>query len=179
MANNKIVAYHGTIKQKAHIILSSGQFLKSPKPTEWLGNGVYFYAYRKHAAIWAQRQVNKIENQNLERNPIILNAELSYTDEQVLDLDNPEQRQVFEEEVNEAWRIANNYLRSLKDTNFDSKSRRWCAACNLFRNMHPEIGITFYTFSTYSQYDHNLIFGKNERQICVNVCSIITNIKEG
>ena len=84
---NKIrnTGYHGTTRTNAEKILQEQRFINSTKANEWLGDGVYFFAYRSDAEWWVK--ANRYKNQKTE----ILKAELAYNEEQLLDLDNSQQ----------------------------------------------------------------------------------------
>ena len=69
---NKIrnTGYHGTTRTNAEKILQEQRFINSTKANEWLGDGVYFFAYRSDAEWWVK--ANRYKNQKTE----ILKAEL-------------------------------------------------------------------------------------------------------
>ena len=83
MTRNRIEGYHGTTKANAMGILSQNHFRNSTKDNEWLGTGVYFFAYAGHAKWWCSHA----RFANCET--VILQAILEYRQEQLLDLDDP------------------------------------------------------------------------------------------
>ena len=57
----KETVYHGTIQQKADAIVKEG-FIESSKDIEWLGTGIYFFAKREDAELWAENEAAKKKN---------------------------------------------------------------------------------------------------------------------
>lgn len=170
MANNEIAAYHGTTKAKARSILTSNTFYSSTKSTDWLGSGVYFFAYKGHAVDWANTEASKSKYYTNE--PAILCAKLSFLDEQLLDLDDPIQMRKFIDVVMCALKEATPHVDA--DLHRMERWRQWCLACNVYRKLYPAIGITVLTFYL----GKNDIFQNNQRQICVSKHSIITSIEQ-
>ena len=83
------------------------------------------------------------------------------------------------QQMRRAYRINQKQL-SLGTTDFfalDEKSR-WCFACNLIRDLCPEIGIIVKTFPLKYSVSECIQFPCVQRQICVSDHSIITCIKE-
>lgn len=168
MEKRKIYGYHGTTQDKADVIVRAQTFLDSSKDNEWLGAGVYFFAYLGHAKWWvAAKRYRGTETS-------ILKSCLEYTDEQLLDLDDPEQLKKVNEVVGEAVRIANESGLTTPSVNLKevSESQKWNFVCNTFRSICPEIGITMYTFMTKSYFD-TIGYRQTQRQICVSDHSII------
>lgn len=132
---------------------------------------MYFFAYLAHAEWWVTHERYK------NRKTAILQAQLTYTDEQLLDLDDPEEIRkinlIFQEAVSK---------RDHREPFFmienPKKEQKQCFACNLIRKICPEIGIIVHTFP--KDIDHNKIslYRGNERQMCVSKQSIISDIKE-
>ena len=61
------IGYHGTLDIRANAIISQNHFIPSSKDTEWLGEGVYFFAHKQHAIDWATREAknHKTQEKNL------------------------------------------------------------------------------------------------------------------
>lgn len=169
MSKIKNIGYHGTTQANAEKILQEQRFINSTKNNEWLGDGVYFFAYQNDAEWWIK--ANRFKNQKTE----ILKADLEYTDKQLLDLDDREQLD----------RVETILLYFIKENNFefnngvDLSSESWdkqiCWACNLIKKISPEIGIIIYTFLGKKHYKY-LPVSATQRQICVSDHSIIRNI---
>lgn len=170
MAMNKIKesVYHGTTDLRAKGILSSG-FSESRKKTEWLGHGIYFFKYQADADWWAQLQIKRVENAG--QNPVVLVTAISYTPDQLLDLDDRDQLQYFSDFFLKALKIAEKEF-SLEVMLRKEKKETWCAACNLFRDAHPDIVVTAYTFQRF-QDRSSFVYWPNQRQFCVSDCGII------
>lgn len=166
--------YHGTIQENANKILSEKRFHESNRENDWLGRGVYFFAYLYHAKWW----ITHSRFQGKETS--ILQAALEYDKEQLLDLDDPENIAVMEELVKNAVEKGANTSNSVSaDVLSVEKSKRWCFACNLYKHLFPEVGIIKYTFSPNKnrtkQYSG---FGENQQQMCVSRPEIIRSIEE-
>ena len=160
--------YHGTTDQRVKGILKSG-FYESRKKTEWLGHGIYFFKYQADADWWAQLQIKRVENAG--QNPVVLVTTISYTPDQLLDLDDWDQLKYFSEFFRKALKIAEKEF-SLEVMLRKEEKKTWCAACNLFREAHPDIVVTAYTFQRFHDYN-NLVYSPNQRQVCVSDRGII------
>ena len=96
--NIKCNAYHGTDINSKETILKEKFFIESSRDNEWAGHGVYFFidknekVAQQHAYDWA-KQFKKIRTDNI---GIIL-AELEYTKEEILDLCDEEDVELFNE----------------------------------------------------------------------------------
>lgn len=170
MYKKKIVGYHGTTRKNAEKIEKEQHFEESSRNSDWLGQGVYFFAYKAHADWWTTHsRYAEIETR-------ILSANLEYTEEEMLDLDDPESLKILDEIVKAAIAISN---MSTNPTGaiLDTKQKKWCFACNLIRNLHSEIGIIVHTFRDSKERVYkNCEFYGNQRQICVSRPSIIKEI---
>ena len=165
-------AYHGTTEKKAENILRTGAFYKSNKDIEWLGSGVYFFQYRAHAVWWAKNEVKKKKNAG--QSPAILSAKLTYTEQQQLDLDDPDVVRQLNEFVKKALESSTNLNNFYVDLEAD-KAKKWCFACELYKKHNEQIGIIMYTFPRPS-YKGKGIYSENQKQICVNDETIISDI---
>ena len=166
--------YHGTTQEAADRIIAEHHFIDSNKNNEWLGTGVYFFEYKFHAEWWIS--VGKLKYHETS----ILKAELNYTKDQELDLDDPDQ-------LNEVNKIVQEFVKILdakKDGKIlaanlsaDASPEKWAFACNTARKFCPNIGIILYTFPT----NPNLPLGasgfrQTQRQMCVSNHKIIGTI---
>lgn len=168
MEHKKIYGYHGTTQENANKIVEEQSFQDSVKDNEWLGHGVYFFAYLGHAKWWIDaRRYYGIETS-------IVKATLEFTDVQLLDLDDPEQFMVAEETVKEAIKIAcdSGDLQYGADLEKMDKTKKWNFVCNTIRSICPEIGIIIYTFPTKPRF-YTIGYEQTQRQICVSDHSII------
>lgn len=165
MAKNKLKAYHGTSGTAAASIRRERRFIESTRDDEWLGSGIYFFFYRSHAEHWiAKRRLRQGE---------VLTVRLQYDDEAMLDLDDPDQMRALNNEIERLNQIIGDSI-SVDWSDKDALHKRWCLGCNLYRQLHPEIGIISYTFP---QKKAGVSFFRfNERQLCVSKSEIITDI---
>lgn len=166
MAQNKQTVYHGTSFEAAANIRKEQHFRESEKDNEWLGSGIYFFRYKGHAQRW-------IKNRGLEPGDV-LTATLEYDDRELLDLDDPDQREAVNREMIpliQKMRRSDGIMPSKRY----GKWVHWCLVCNLYRRLHPEIGIIIYTFPQAKKPGASW-FPNNERQICVSKHEIITRI---
>lgn len=168
---HNIIAYHGTTETRAKLILARQHFISSCKNNEWLGTGVYFFPYQEHAARWIQAKRFKGQG------TCILCANLVYTEEQLLDLDDPAQLQHLNEVVKAAVQQMNANGTPLSvDLSTCNIYQKYNFFCNLFKSLYPNIGIISYTFrrggTGFSEYP------ENQRQICVSCHSIIKDIRK-
>lgn len=172
---NKIrnTGYHGTTRTNAEKILQEQSFINSTKVNEWLGDGVYFFAYRSDAEWWVK--ANRYKNQKTE----ILKAELAYTKEQLLDLDNSQQLLDMEKFLQNYVQLQSQRPDISSEISSDISTEPWdkklCWGCNVMKKLFPEIGIIIYTFHKKNQYQYTPL-RTNQRQICVSDHSIIKHI---
>jgi len=166
MAQNKEKAYHGTSAAAADNIRKEQKFRESRADSEWLGWGVYFFAYEEHARRW-------INTRGL-RPGTVLTVQLEYEDQERLDLDDPEQLEAMNREIERVNQILKNKI-VIKPGEVHENWKRWCFSCNMYRKLHPEIGVISYTFPQ-SKKPGASYFRSNEKQICVSKHDIITEI---
>ena len=171
IVNNRIEAYHGTSVENAARIQAGQYFKHSKSDHEWLGHGIYFFAYRTHAEQWI-KEVKKL------RAGKIVTVQLEYTDRELLDLDDPAQLQALNAEVKRVYTKVQDVISVPQEGNkkkqLEAQRKRWCFVCNLYRDLHPEIGIIFYTFS--GNCIEPSLFRANQKQICVSQDHIIKEI---
>lgn len=174
MTKNRIEGYHGTTKVNARHIISQKHFYDSTRDHEWLGTGVYFFAYAGHAKWWCSHA----RFSNCET--VVLQAILEYHQEQLLDLDDPS----ILEQVNSFMTFVLENANALKlplgsvDFSSFSKEKRWNFTCNLLRKFSPEIGIITKTFFPIRSAPEPTHFPSAQRQICVSDHSIIVSVSE-
>lgn len=166
---NSLIGYHGTTQENANKILEEKHFKESTKDNEWLGRGVYFFAFRDSAAWWIQ--ADRYRNQDT----AILKVILKYNDEHFLELDDPAQLRQFNKIVKDITSrskgVKNLYLKQKKN------AKVWCFACNLIKQIEPDIGMIAYTFQ-HKDYYPDIRLCSNHRQICVSKHEIITDIQQ-
>ncbi len=170
----KMTGYHGTTYENAEKILSDQHFIESHRDNEWLGSGAYFFAYKAHADWW--RTHSRYKGRRTE----ILSADLEYTEIQLLDLDDPEQMQQMERIVKEFSQLDGDTHVRAANLSMEERSHQLCWACNLMKELVPEIGIVIYTFYPFQRRKiskYTSLEG-NQRQICVSNQSIIKSIKK-
>ena len=168
----KKIGYHGLPREYVKKTLATQQMHESKKDNEWLGKGVYFFEYLAHAKWWVTH--TRFEG----RETAILQALLSYNENQLLDLDDPEEsrkiNRLFSEIVSKRDVIANPFFLIEQPTDH----QKCCFICNVVRKLNPEIGIIIYTFPCDIDHNNSSVFQSNQRQICVSDHSIISDIKE-
>ena len=160
--------YHGTLLKNAQQIVESQTFKSSKKQNEWLGEGVYFFAYYDHAKWW----ISHARFQGRETG--IIKAKLVYTDSQVLDLDDPYD---FEQYRKFCYAFLNRVKKagkSLFPKNASDVEKR-CVFLNLFKKHNPTIGMIIYTFHVDSC--ASMYLTPTQRQICVSNHSIINHVE--
>lgn len=168
------IGYHGTTYSAAQKIISDQQFNPSTRSNDWLGTGVYFFAYKIHAEQWTQHR------RYISQKTAILAAEMVYTDAQMLDLDDPQMLDLMNTVVEKSIAKTNASKVSGAIVDFTKKSRqeRWCFACNLYRKLNPNIGIIKYTFPGSPRQQGTSGFVPNQCQLCVSDNKIITKVWE-
>ncbi|HRM10502.1 MAG TPA: hypothetical protein PLE84_06055 [Gemmiger qucibialis] len=170
----KTTGYHGTTDTAANLIVSQNKFYVSKKDIEWLGFGTYFFAHKSYAEWWAKLQLEVPKNQG--ERPAILSVKLTYDENQLLDLDDPIQRNQVNELIQRLAKNTANVDNAPK-ANLSAIDQRklWCLACNLYRRINKDIAITAYTFPVRT---NPIGFSDTQRQFCVNNPAIISNIKK-
>lgn len=167
-------AYHGTLQSKAKDIIEQKRFKFSTKDIEWLGHGVYFFVYKQHAVEWAKQEADKPGHK--EESPCVLSAKLSYQELEFLDLDDPAQLNDVNEFMSQYLDIVSSDSSAPRfDFKTMNKKKKWCFVCNLYRRFHKNIGIIAYTFHFKTTVSG---FEQNQRQLCVNRDSLISNIQK-
>lgn len=168
MEHKKIYGYHGTTQASANKIVAEQDFKDSVKDNEWLGQGVYFFAYIGHARWWVQA------NRYRGIDTSIVRATLEFIDDQLLDLDDPDQFIFAEDVIKETIRIASESGDLQYGANLDKmdEKKKWNFVCNTIRSICPEIGIIIYTFPTKQRF-YCIGYQQTQRQICVSDHSII------
>ena len=170
----KTKGYHGTTDTAAASIISQNKFYTSHKSTEWLGAGTYFFAHKAYATRWAIQEASKPKHFGC--SPAVVSAKLTYNEEQLLDLDDPEQRNQVNELIKEFISITASVENSPKADMLRAEQwEKWCFGCNLYRRMRPGIAITSFTFLVR---DNPNGFPDTQRQFCVSDPAIILNIKK-
>lgn len=172
--DNTLIGYHGTTEANAINILREQHFNPSSKENEWLGSGVYFFAYKYHADWWTHSKRYRTEP------TCILRATLVYNDNQLLDLDNPKQLKDLNEYVKTAVECMNSsHLGVDADISKYNMFQMFNFSCNLYKELCPEIGIIIYTFPAARSSKPGISgYTGNQRQICVSQESIIQDIQK-
>lgn len=169
------VGYHGTLDHIAEKIVHEQKFKFSKKDTEWLGYGAYFFKYRDHAVAWARREAEK--EKNFLFSPGLVRADLFFTEDQQLDLDDPEQ-------LAEINAFMQDYLKAAPEVQVrwekSNKWQRWCLSCNLYRRFYPEVKVISHTFNFNKSMPQSNTsgFNINQFQYCISDPSIIKNIRK-
>lgn len=170
----KEVGYHGTVKPYANSIIENQHFNESIKPNEWLGHGVYFWDNSETAIWWA-----KIQEQRKKEKSVVLAANLSYKEFELLNLD----------KVNEAKKLNEFYKQFIMQLESEGKlgidfssreDKRRCFTIELYKKFHPEIKIIAYTFDVVPKTGEatRLLFIGKQKQYCVVDHAIISDIRE-
>lgn len=172
MSKIEIYGYHGTIQHFADQIVAKQDFIDSDKDNEWLGTGVYFFAYKAHADWWIKAR--RFRHQET----CVLKAELSFAKDQLLDLDDPEMLEFANSVLKAAVKRTNEEGNLLISVSLDDlpADKRFNMACNIVRELFPEYGITMYTFTPNCK-PGITGFRLTQKQICVSDHSIIGKIE--
>ena len=165
---NKLIGYHGTTPENAELILEQKYFKPSRRKNEWLGDGVYFFVHKSWAEKWVGIKYNSTEKST------VLQVTLEYLNEQLIDLDDPNQYDELSELVIHFCKID----KSVDDVDFSNKSpeEQICFACNILKRLDKKICIMMYTFSKENSKNY-FPYPRNQKQVCVNNQSIIKSIK--
>lgn len=160
--------YHGTTENTASVIKKENRFLSSVKDNEWLGNGVYFFAKKEHAAWWAREQ-GRLKDEPA----AVLSVMIQCEKFEYLDLDVLTNMIKVKKTITETYKIG--YYPSFK--NVDELR---CFCVNFYIELHPEYKVMSYTFP------HDIKFNEigfpcvvERRQHCVsdNSCINIVNLE--
>lgn len=168
VADVNTTAYHGTTKCSAQDIIKTQKFKHSQKDSEWLGSGVYFFAYKYPAFQWALNMAA-----NKKTTPAVLSVDLQYDCTNLLDLDDQQTLRQFNYFIKKCLKRGDKLIQIDFDTL--EKHKKWCFCCNLYRRFYPEIRVISYTFSGYT--NETTLFQTNQKQICVSDDTIITSIR--
>ena len=160
------IGYHGTSANHGNKIIQEQRINPSTKQTEWLGNGIYYWAYRSDAVWWGRLESQKAQNSGCA--PVVLTSELSVAYEHFLDLDDSEQYTNFCNEADE-------FLKSANGLAFKNIYELRCFISNYYAAAH-NIELLAYTFSRNNQTGSG--FDRlNRRQYCVKDPKVIQSIK--
>lgn len=174
MEIRQIKGYHGTTRINAEKIVKEQRFVESNRNTEWLGKGVYFFAYIAHAKWWTTH------GRYSKQTTAVLDADLKYMDEQILDLDDPDVLDFVNEFVADLVKAAES-AGILDVGKVDLRGRcndykRWNFVCNAVKETIPEIGIISYTFRPNCPVGQSG-YAQNQKQLCVSDHDIIREIR--
>jgi len=136
----KETVYHGTIQQKADAIVKEG-FIESSKDIEWLGTGIYFFAKREDAELWAENEAAKKKNKVTK--PCLLQANIFCNDDEFLDLDIEENMVEMERTILPFLETGEEGHPVINGDNSGVKLR--CLACNFYKKLKG-IKILAYSF---------------------------------
>jgi len=162
---HRIIGYHGTSINHGSKIIQEQNIYPSTKKTEWLGNGIYYWAYRSDAVWWGRKESQKTKNRGF--CPVVLSSELAVAEERYLDLDDSAQFEQFCAEVDEFLKTANGLA-------FEKPHEAQCFLSNYYAKVH-NIDLLACTFGR--RYDTESGFGQlNRRQYCVKNKEIIQSI---
>lgn len=165
---NKLIGYHGTTPENAKLILEQKYFKPSTRIDEWLGYGIYFFVHKSWAKNWISIKYNST------RNSAVLKVLLLYSDEQLVDLDDPDEMECLDKMMKSLFDTVPcvDYLDYTKKTS----QQKMCLVCNMLKDLYTNIGIIMYTFSVPKKGSY-IPYKQNQKQVCVNDSSIIKNIE--
>ena len=161
-----ITGYHGTSKNHGDKIIREQNISPSTKNSEWLGHGIYFWAYRGDAVWWGMLESQKERNKGY--SPVVLISELTVQEDRFLDLDDSAQYTAFCAEAEKVMKGACGLA-------FDNMREARCFVSNYYAKAH-NIDLLAYTFTK----RNHTTFGfdqVNKRQYCVKNKEIIQSIK--
>ncbi|PKR82452.1 hypothetical protein [Heyndrickxia camelliae] len=99
----EIVGYHGTFEEHVQNILNDG-FQPEFRPNHWLGQGTYFYTEKKLAHWFINRNSETDPKKKGKGNIlVIIKALINEKKEKVLNLDNPEEIDIFFSRINDLY----------------------------------------------------------------------------
>ena len=160
--------YHGTLADTAKSVIEENGFRVSSKKNEWLGTGVYFFAYRQHALDWIKHRRYK------NKKTAVLSAIFEYNDIEYLDLDDPSN-------IDKLNATVQTIIETSEDTEFDLSSlsieEKRNIYCNMYRRAYPNTKVISYTFSRNHEPYTVAGYKKNQKQYCVIDPSLIKNIQ--
>ena len=122
-----ITGYHGTSKNHGDKIIREQNIIPSTKNTEWLGYGIYFWAYRNDAVRWGSMESQKERNKGYP--PVVLISELTVREDRFLDLDDSAQYEVFCAEAKEIMESASGLV-------FGNMKEARCFVSNYYAKAH-------------------------------------------
>ena len=158
----QLVGYHGTLKSRAHKIISVG-FNLSSKKTEWLCTGIYFFVDIENARYLARKECEKLKGYR--DDPCVITADIACRKDEYVDLDDIENRKDMERTVRAAQPAQG-------APNFMSTDQMRCFYCELYKRLKG-VRILSYTFPrvTYSRIGIPIL--RESTQICVSDNSYI------
>lgn len=95
MEKRRFIGFHATSKDNVNKINEEGFIINKRRNNEWLGYGIYMFLYKVDADSWA-RGTYYCKN-----NPVIIKCHVEVEEDKYLDLDNPEEKNVYESYYNE------------------------------------------------------------------------------
>lgn len=157
--NIELLAYHGTTREAAKLIIEHEHFIKSNKEYEWLGHGVYFYELFEKAQWWSQNK----------KNPVVIETQISVEEGRLVNLDKPSEEDKF-----------GAFIQLLeKDGGFvfdDDKLISRCQMMNMYMKSvkgHVVIATLLSTNRKYKKTFSRIDYMRTEKQICVHDTSCI------
>lgn len=137
-----------------------------------LGTGIYFFAKREEAEIWAESEVGKEKNRGKE--PCVLQADIYCKNTEFFDLDIKENMIQLEKTVGPYLLNGKNGHAVIEGKNADIKLR--CLACNFYKKLKG-IKIFAYTFPRIRNNRIEFPFCLQQRQYAVSDNQNIREIK--
>mgnify|MGYP000885822097 FL=1 len=136
MEKRRFIGFHATSKDNVNKINEEGFIINKRRNNEWLGYGIYMFLYKVDADSWA-RGTYYCKN-----NPVIIKCHVEVEEDKYLDLDNPEEKNVYESYYNE---ILSLMTKNGKSITFKNKYEAMCWGLNIYKK-DKEIDLIKYTF---------------------------------
>lgn len=178
MTNTKF--YHGTTSYHARKIEEDQRFKPSKKSNEWLGHGVYFFRYKKHADNWAVQTTNRhIERSKNEKYspPKVIVATIVCESDKYINLDISEEMKKFDDCI---YPFIEGMKRSGSGSPaFKDEKERLCYFVNVFVRLNS-IKVIEYSFQEEKSQVKATGFVNRQPQVCVydSDCIEIESVEE-
>lgn len=125
--------YHGTSVGRAKKIKQAGRYYHSDGSKEWLGEGAYFFIDRnafENACKWIKYKVQK--DITYSQGAVLIN-EMNVEEENLVDLNNPEWQEVFQE-------YTKMYIEKHEKEGFSISAEALELDCSVLNDMCKELG---------------------------------------
>ncbi len=169
MEKIKFVGFHATSQANVNNIITGEFIINKERNNDWLGHGIYMFLYKIDAESWAN------ETYYCKNNPAIIKCFVEVEDDKYLDLDNPEEKNMYESYYDEVLKLL---LENGKSIVFKNNYEAMCWGLNIYKK-DKKIDLIKYTF-TNNRTRNAMKYGNvkygykyNEIQMCASRNEII------